>query len=77
MGLIMKHKIWLELPKDIDTEIHAALATKVLHKLGYNECVAVWWNDRQQQYCLTINAEDEFLALQDHGHWFDLDFMAK
>lgn len=72
----MKHKVWIELPNH-DHETHAALATKMLHKLGFNESVDIWWNESKRLYCLTTNSSGEFLQLNDHGHWFDLDFIAK
>ena len=74
----MANRIWIELEKTPgEQEVIAEQATKVLHKLGYGECVAFWWNDKKKCYCLTLNAADEFLTLDDDGHWFNLDFAAK
>ena len=70
----MKHKIWLELPLH-DQKEHARLATKVLHKLGFNEHVKIEHSGRG--YYLTLNEAGEFLELEDNGHWFDLDFVSR
>ncbi len=74
----MSNKIWIELEAgDTDRVANAELATRVLHKLGFNESVKFWWDENKNQYGLTINGAGEFLTLSDNGHWFNLDFAAE
>lgn len=74
-----KHEVWVELQNRSNeyNDGAATLATKMLHKLGYNESVKIEWSKRKDVYLLTINSAGEFLELPDGGHWFDLDFIAK
>ncbi len=70
----MKNKVWIELPNS-NHEVNAGLATKMLHKLGYNESVSI--SATKGIYYLILNAAGEFLELANNGHWFDLDFISE
>jgi len=77
-----KRKVWIELESKglfTDEQRHeiTVRGNVMLRKLGYNQSVVFWWNERKKCYCLTMNETEEFLELPDNGHWFDLNFIAK
>lgn len=76
-----KTRVWIELPKMAGASVErqtdiAVKGTVMLHKLGFNEHVAFWWNGRKNVLCLTLNEAEEFMELPDNGHWFNLNFIA-
>lgn len=78
------NRVWieLELPSLDKPEIgeqRAEAASKVLKKLGFNtgDYPAVWFDKEKHRYAFVINSIGNFFWASDHGHWFDLDFLAK
>jgi len=76
------NRIWLELdPPANNQEGHdrAAALTRMLRRLGIDHGPnrnACWWNERKQRYCFTLDASGTFVEANDHGHWYNLDYLA-
>lgn len=83
-------RVWIELewPQINDTRIadsiadrnalgkrRAALASAMLRRLGVSWS-HFWWNEREQKYCITTDSGGSYLVCNDHGHWFNLDWLA-
>lgn len=76
----MTNRIWIEIerPKtDAEGIERARLATALLAKLGIVRANAIWWNVNRRNYCYVTDDSGSYLELNDGGHWFNLDYLAK
>jgi len=74
-----QNRIWIELERSDDTaENHerAALASKMLARLGVDIKKPVWFSEKKNRYCFTTDSSGHFDEAIDHGHWYNLDFLA-
>lgn len=58
----------------------AKLASNMLRILGYMPTYkgeVVFWNERKQNYCFTMDEAGGFVESGDNGHWFNLDYFGK
>lgn len=76
------NKIWfeLELPENYDDQKGRNIAEKaclVLKHMGVDYNVPVWWNTTKKCYCFSIDSAGCYVEANDHGHWYNLDYLAK
>ena len=76
------NRFWfeLELPEKLNDEKGEELAAKaciVLNRLGVEGGVPVWWNKKEKRYCFTLDVAGGYVVANDHGHWYNLDYIAK
>jgi len=75
-----EEKIWMELSPEgshEDCERRAALANRMLKRLGvdYHDEI-FWWSRAAGCYCVRIDAAGGYLKCEDNGHWFNLRSLA-
>ncbi len=78
------NRVWieLELPASGEASVghqRAAAASKVLSKLGvdYRGYDPVWFDEKKWRYAFTESSAGTFVWAVDHGHWFNLDRLAR
>jgi hypothetical protein len=74
-----ENRIWIELERSdeaADNHERAALASKMLARLGVDIDKPVWFSEKRNRYCFTTDCAGTFVESLDHGHWFNLDFLA-
>ena len=79
------NRVWieLELPTRDDTQLghdRAAAASKMLRKLGIDtgkHYEPVWFDEKKWRYAFVLSSAGSFVWASDHGHWFNLDYLAK
>ena len=76
------NRVWIELEKptaeegdDVGNQ-RAALANKLLKKLGVNHDVFQWWGKDERQYIRIVDPDSgAFVWLSDNGDWFNLNLL--
>jgi hypothetical protein len=48
----------------------------MLARLGVDIDKPVWFSEKRNRYCFTTDCAGTFVESLDHGHWFNLDFLA-
>lgn len=77
------NRVWIELdPPASNDEGHtrAEAACRMLKRCGLDfgaNRLAVWWNERKQHYCFTLDGSGTFVEANDHGHWYNLDYFGR
>ncbi|ARB14450.1 hypothetical protein Ccr5_gp230 [Caulobacter phage Ccr5] len=75
----MTNHVWIELePSASEGHARAAAASAMLKRLGVDVGVhkPVFWHERNERYCFTLDASGVYVEAEDHGHWYNLDFLA-
>ena len=57
-------------------DMRAEQATRVLRRLG-DPISKFWYHEADQKYCLTVDTGGSYLTLNDHGYWFNLDYLGR
>jgi len=73
-----KHGVWLEFepPRDKEHALEVCkLGTALLRKLGAAPGVELFLDERHMLYC--YGGDMGYFTLTDHGHWFNLEYMAR
>ena len=76
----MTNRVWIELERpedDAEGTLRAALASRMLKRLGSDYPEPVFWNERAQRYCVTIDGGGVYQECTDNGHWFSLDYFGR
>jgi hypothetical protein len=78
------NRVWIELelpPAGAPQTGHdrAAAASKMLTKLGVDMggYDPVWFDEKKWRYAFTESSAGCFTWATDHGHWFNLDYLAE
>ena len=78
------NRVWieLELPPRDDARLghdRAAAASKMLRKLGdaTGDYEPVWFDEKKWRYAFVLSSAGTFVWATDHGHWFNLDYLAR
>jgi hypothetical protein len=74
-----ENAVWIELERDSNPEVNHKRAKQlsiVLMSLWDIDYEPIWFSVNKNQYCYQTSQGGTYLHLKDHGHWFNLDWMA-
>jgi len=78
------NRVWIELDPPAaghpeQGHDRAAAASRMLTKLGVDcsPCAPVWFDEKRGLYAFVESTSGCFTWASDHGHWFNLDYLAE